>query len=241
MSAREADSQPKGQLTIYSRSGELFRDRVQAGRLLGDVLKELRGQKAVVLGIPRGGVVVAREIARTLDADLDVVLSRKLGTPGQEELAMGSLSENGNIFLNEEVVRMLGITSRQIEQEKSRQMAEINRRNQAFRKILPKTPLEGRVVIVTDDGLATGATMQAALWAVRQEKPCTLVAAVPVASDEALQKVSEIADETICLRAPPNFFAVGQFYMRFTQVEDEDVIRLMEEEAIRRKDWIATK
>lgn len=241
MSARSADNKPRGRLMIYSRSGELFRDRVQAGRLLGNVLKELRGQRAVVLGIPRGGVIIAREIARTLDADMDVVLSRKLGTPGQEELAMGSLSENGNIFLNEEVVQMMGITSRQIEQEKARQMMEINRRNQAFRKVLPKTPLEGRVVIVTDDGLATGATMQAALWAVKQEKPCTLVVAVPVASDEALQKVSEIADQTVCLRVPPNFFAVGQFYMHFMQVADEDVLKIMEEEAIRRKDWIAAK
>lgn len=241
MSARSADNKPRGRLMIYSRSGELFRDRVQAGRLLGNVLKELRGQRAVVLGIPRGGVIIAREIARTLDADMDVVLSRKLGTPGQEELAMGSLSENGNIFLNEEVVQMMGITSRQIEQEKARQMMEINRRNQAFRKVLPKTPLEGRVVIVTDDGLATGATMQAALWAVKQEKPCTLVVAVPVASDEALQKVSEIADQTVCLRVPPNFFAVGQFYMHFMQVADEDVLKIMEEEAMRRKDWIAAK
>ena len=241
MSANGTNDRPKGQLTIYSQSGELFKDRVQAGRLLGDALKDLRGQKAVVLGIPRGGVIIAREIAHALGADLDVVLSRKLGTPGQEELAMGSLSEDGNIFLNDDVVKPLGINSRQIEQEKARQMAEINRRNQMFRKALPKTPLRGRVVVVTDDGLATGATMQAALWAVRQEKPCTLVVAVPVASDEALERVSADADQTICLRQPPNFFAVGQFYMRFYQVEDEDVLHILEEEALRRKDWIATK
>lgn len=241
MALRRTNDQRKGQLTVYSQSGELFRDRIQAGRLLGDALKDLRGQKAVVLGIPRGGVIVAREIAHTLDADLDIVLSRKLGTPGQEELAMGALSEDGNIFLNEDVVKPLGITSRQIELEKARQMVEINRRSQIFRKVLPKTPLQGRVVILTDDGLATGATMQAALWTVRLEKPCTLVVAVPVASSEALERVSADADDTVCLRQPPNFFAVGQFYMRFYQVEDEDVLHLMEEEALRRKDWIATK
>ncbi len=241
MSIRGTNSRPKGQLTIYSQSGELFKDRIQAGRLLGDALKDLRGQKAVVLGIPRGGVIIAREIAHILDADLDVVLSRKLGTPGQEELAMGSLSEDGNIFLNDDVVKPLGITSRQIEQEKARQMAEISRRNQLFRKALPKTPLQGRVVVVTDDGLATGATMQAALWAVHQEKSCTLVVAVPVASGEALERISADADETVCLRQPPNFYAVGQFYMRFYQVEDEDVLHIMEEEALRRKNWIATR
>ena len=241
MSARRTNEGPKGQLTIYSQSGELFRDRVQAGRLLGDALKDLRGQKAVVLGIPRGGIIVAREVAHVLDADLDIVLSRKLGTPGQEELAMGSLSEDGNIFLNDDVVKPLGITSQQIAQEKARQMAEISRRSQMFRKALPKTPLQGRVVVVTDDGLATGATMQAGLRAVRQEKPCTLVVAVPVASAEALERVSADADETICLRQPPNFFAVGQFYMRFYQIEDEDVLHILEEEALRRKDWITTK
>ena len=188
MAAREANERPLGKLVIISHSSDLFRDRIQAGRLLADLLAELRGQKAVILGIPRGGVVVAREMARSLDADLDVVLSRKLGAPGQPELAMGSLSEDGNIFLNNYVVQALGATSRYIEQEKALQMAEMNRRSQLFRRALPKTPLSGRVVVVTDDGIATGATMLAALWAVRQEKPCTLIVAVPLASQEALEK-----------------------------------------------------
>jgi len=232
---RQAANQTKAKMYIVSRTGELFRDRVQAGRLLAAALEELRGEKAVVLGIPRGGVVVAKEIARGLGADMDVVLSRKLVTPGQTELAMGSISEDGNIFLNEEIVQTLGITSRQIEQEKTRQLEEIKRRTQLFRKVLPKTPIEGRAVIVTDDGLATGATMQSALWAVRQEKPCRLIVAVPVATGEALESVAAVADEVVCLRQPPNFFAVGQFYMRFYQVEDEDVLDLMKEEAEKRK------
>ncbi len=241
MATRRTNNLPQEKLYVISHSGELFRDRVQAGRLLADVLAELKGQKAVVLGIPRGGVIIAREMARALDADLDVVLSRKLGAPGQSELAMGSISEDGNIFLNDEIVRALGATSRYIEQEKAHEMMEINRRSQLFRKTLPKIPLNGRVVVVTDDGIATGATMQAALWAVRQEKPCSLIVAVPVASGEALEKVSEAADQTICLRQPPNFFAVGQFFTRFYQVEDEDVLKIMEEEALRRRDMIASK
>ena len=237
----KTNNQPQAKLRVISYSGELFRDRVQAGRLLAQELSELRGQKAVVLGIPRGGVVIAKELARILDADLDVVLSRKLGTPGQTELAMGSISEDGKIFLNEEVVQMAGVTSRQIEREKARQMSEISRRNQVFRKALPKTPLKGRIAVVTDDGIATGATMQAALWAARQENPCTLVTAVPVASEEALQRVAPVADSTVCLRQPPNFFAVGQFYMRFYQVQDEDVLHILEEEALRRNDRIVPR
>lgn len=240
MPKSETNHLPKKKLLVISQTSELFRDRVQAGRLLTNVLAELRGQKAVILGIPRGGMVIGREMARGLEADLDLVLSRKLRTPGQQELAMGSLSEDGNIFLNDMVVRELGITSRYIEQEKEFQMTEIKRRRQLFRKILPKTPLNGRVVVVTDDGVATGATMQAALWAVRQEKPCTLLVAVPVASTEALEKISQSADQTICLRQPSNFFAVGQFYEHFTQVEDEDVLKIMEEEALRRNNMIAS-
>lgn len=241
MATRRVNSLPPERLNIISHSAELFRDRIQAGRLLADALAGLRGQQAVILGIPRGGVIMAREIARALDADLDVVFSRKLGTPGQAELAMGSLSEDGNIFLNDEIVQTVGVTSRQIEQEKARQMAEMSRRSQLFRKVLPKTPLNGRVVVVTDDGIATGATMQAALWAVRQEKPHMLIVAVPVASDEALGKVSGIADQTICLRQPPNFYAVGQFYMRFDQVEDDAVLKIMAEEALRRQNMIASR
>jgi predicted phosphoribosyltransferase len=151
-------------------------------------LIELRNKKAIVLGIPRGGVIVAKELARILNADMDVVLSRKLGAPGRPELAMGSLTEDGEVFLNEDIVQTFEITSRYIEEEKAHQMNEIKRRNLFIRRILPKTPLKNRIVIVTDDGLATGATMQAAVWAVRQEKPHKLIAAIPVASKEALDR-----------------------------------------------------
>ena len=227
-------SRTPGEIRIISHSGERFRDRVQAGQLLAREMSDLEGKKAVVLGIPRGGIVVARELARELDADLDIILARKLGTPGQTELAMGSISEDGKVFLNQEVVGLAGVTSREIEEEKKRQMAEIQRRNQLIRSVLPRTPLGKRTVVLTDDGLATGATMQAAVWAVRHENPAQLIVAVPVASDEALVRIAEDADEVICLRQPPYFSAVGQFYALFAPVEDQEVLDILRQEAARR-------
>jgi putative phosphoribosyl transferase len=223
-----------GKIRIISHSGERFRDREEAGQLLAREISGLKGKKAVVLGIPRGGILIAKELAAALDADLDIILARKLGTPGQLELAMGSISEDGQVFLNQEVVGLAGVTSREIEMEKARQMAEIQRRNQSIRAVLPRTPLAKRTVVLTDDGLATGATMQAALWAVRQEKPAHLIVAVPVASDEALERAASDADEVVCLRQPPYFSAVGQFYAQFAPVEDQEVLDILKQEARRR-------
>jgi adenine/guanine phosphoribosyltransferase-like PRPP-binding protein len=143
---------------ILSNNGEPFLDRVEAGKLLAVALREYRGQNAVVVGIPRGGIIVAREIALALDADLDIIVAHKLRTPGQGELAMGSISERGDLFLNREVLKDAGVTNSEIEQEKVIQKAEIQRRTSMFRTIKPKIPLNGRIVIVTDDGVATGAT-----------------------------------------------------------------------------------
>ncbi len=223
-----------GKIRIISHSSERFRDRVQAGQMLARELSDLKDQKAVVMGIPRGGIVVARELARALDADLDIILARKLGTPGQLELAMGSISEDGRVFLNQEVVGLAGISSRQIEEEKKRQMAEIQRRNQLIRSVLPRTPLAKRSVVLTDDGLATGATMEAAVWAAKHENPARLLVAVPVASDEALVRIAQDADEVVCLRQPPYFSAVGQFYALFAPVEDREVLDILRQEAARR-------
>ncbi len=221
-------------LRLISFSGEPFRDRTQAGQLLAEELDEFRGKGAVVLGIPRGGIVIAEELARRLDAELDIVLARKLGAPGHSELAAGAMAEDGTVYLNEEVVRQLGVTSQYIEQEKINQMNEIRRRSRLIRSVLPKTPLKNRMVLITDDGVATGATMEAALRAVRQEGPQRLIAAVPVASEEALIRISSDADAIICLRRPYTFYAVGQFYRNFFQVEDQDVLRILEKEAGRR-------
>ncbi len=229
------NSEPEAKLRIISHSSEPFRDRAQAGELLAGELSELRDKRAVVLGIPRGGIIVAKGLASRLNADLDIVLSRKLGAPGQSELAVGALAEDGAVFLNEDVVLLLGVTKQYIAQEKTRQMAELQRRNQLIRSVLPKTLLKDRLVIVTDDGVATGATMQAALWSVKHENPQKLIAAIPVASEEALMRLSKDADEIVCLRQPPDFAAVGQFYTSFYQVQDEDVLQILGEEALRRK------
>jgi predicted phosphoribosyltransferase len=227
------DKQVTTKLRILSYSGKSFADREEAGRLLADELSEYRGQNAVVLGIPRGGIIVAREIARELDADLDIVLAHKLRTPGHEELAMGSVAEDGKLFLNQEVVGKLGVGEAYIQQEKSRQLAEIRRRTELFRRARPKIPLKRRIVIVTDDGVATGATTQAALWAVRLEQPKKLIAAMPVGPEGTIKRLAEDADEMLCLRAPPLFAAVGQFYRQFYPVEDEDVLEILRKESER--------
>ncbi|MDZ4231083.1 MAG: phosphoribosyltransferase family protein [Dehalococcoidales bacterium] len=219
------------QLRILSYSNEPFADREEAGRLLAAELRQYRGQNAVVLGIPRGGVVVAREVARLLDAELDVVLARKLRTPGHEELAMGSVAENGKLFLNREVVGELGVGEADIQQEKARQLAEIKRRNELIRRIQPRIPLKERIVIVIDDGVATGATTQAAFWAVRSEQPERLIAAIPVGPEDTIRRLARDVDEMLCLRTPPLFAAVGQFYQQFYPVEDEDVLRILKEES----------
>ena len=224
-----------GTLHILSRSAEPFRDRIEAGQLLGHELTQYHGQETVVLGIPRGGIVVANELARVLEGDLDIVLSRKLGAPGHSELAIGALAEDGKLFLNDSLVRELGIGSAYIQQERARQQTEILRRSELIRRVLPKVPLQGRLVIVTDDGVATGATMQAALWAVRQEHPQKLIVALPVGPEETLKRLAEDADEMVCLRAPPLFGAVGQFYVRFEQIEDEEVLRILREEQERKR------
>ena len=223
-----------GKIRIVSRSEEPFADRKEAGVALGGELKDLVGQEAVVLGIPRGGIVVAREVARMLSADLDIVLSRKLGAPDNPELAIGSVSEDGKLFLHKWLVMELGVSHDYIEQEKARQMAEIARRTRLIREFLPRLPLKGRLAIVTDDGVATGATLRAALWACRQEKPQKLIVAVPVGPEETLRELAQDSDELICLRSPPDFSAVGQFYTVFAQVEDDEVIEILKKEQARR-------
>lgn len=217
-------------LNIVSRSDRPFRNRQEAGQLLGHQLKRFRGQKAVVLGIPRGGIIVAYELAQALEADLDIVLAHKLRTPGYPELAMGAIAEDGKLFLNEMLIKKLGIENIYVEQEKEYQQLEIAHRAELIRRVIPKVPLKGRLVIVTDDGVATGATTQAALWAVRQENPKNLIAATPVGSEETVRRLAEDADEMICLRAPPSFSAIGQFYMQFDQVEDDEMLAILAEE-----------
>jgi predicted phosphoribosyltransferase len=224
-----------GNLRIVSDRTVIFQDRQQAGRQLGRALALYRDNHPVVLGIPRGGILVAREIARFLDAELDIILSRKLRTPRQEELAMGSIAEDGKTFLNKDVVNNLGINEASIKQETEAQMAEITRRSSSIRRVRPRVPLIGRTVIVVDDGVATGATIQAALWTAHQENPEYLIAAVPVGPPVTVRQLAKEVNEMVCLIAPISFTAVGQFYQHFDQLGDTEMLQILDTEQKRRQ------
>jgi putative phosphoribosyl transferase len=221
-----------GNVRIVSRSDEPFKDRIEAGNLLAGQLNDYSGKDAVVLGIPRGGVVIAREIAKIIGGELDIVLSRKLGAPGNPELAIGSVSEDGKLFLNELVIGRNQSAGPYIEREKAHQLEEIKRRVEIFRKARAKVRLQGRQVILTDDGLATGATMEAAIWAARHEGARKVVVAVPVAPEDTVERIKDGPDEMIVLRLPRFFSAVGQFYEEFGQTTDEEVVEILKEENI---------
>lgn len=213
--------------TILERSDDPFDDRAQAGKELARALGKIDTKETVVLGIPRGGVVVAQYFARELNASLEIILSRKIGAPGNPEFAVGAISEDGHVYLNQEYARRAGAEAAYIEEEKKCQIAEIKRRAAIFRKVHPKIPLKDRTVIVTDDGVATGATFEAALWSARAEKPRKLIAAIPVGPEDTLRRLAREADELICLRMPETFYALSQFYVHFAQVDDEQVLEIL--------------
>jgi predicted phosphoribosyltransferase len=206
-----------------------FKDRVAGGRILAELLGGYRGKNVLILGIPRGGVPVAAEVARGLDADLDVIVARKLGAPEQPELAIGAVTANGGEFLNEEIVGYLGVSEAYIQRVKKEQMAEAHRREKRFRGNRPAEGIRDRVVILVDDGLATGATMRAAVRSVRKHRPARLVVAVPVGSREACAALGGEADELVCPSIPEPFGAVGYFYRNFEPVEDAEVERTLRE------------
>ena len=216
-----------GKLQIVSHSDESFKDRKEAGGLLAAVLKGLVGKDVVALGIPRGGMVIANEISILLNSELDIVLSRKLGAPGNPELAIGSVGEDGRLFLNEGLAFQVGADEAYIETEKARQLTEIKNRVKLFRQFKAKVPLKGKTVIVTDDGVATGATMQAALLISRREDPKKLIAAIPVGAEESVELLASYADEVIVLRVPGCLGAIGQFYKDFEQTRDEEVLEIL--------------
>ena len=204
-----------------------FRDREDAGTRLAQRLAAHREANTLVLGIPRGGVPVAAAVARALGAELDVLVARKLGAPISPELAIGAVTADGQRFLNESIVRDIGVSSAYLERVTREELAEAARREARFRGGAPPASVAGRTVILVDDGLATGATMVAALHSVRARKPAKLVCAVPVASREALGKVAPYADEVVCLESPADFHAVGQFYEDFPQVGDHEVAQIL--------------
>jgi len=202
-----------------------FRDREQAGRLLGEALARYDGDPAVVvLGLPRGGIPVAHEVARRLHAPLDVFLVRKLGVPGHEELAMGAIASGGTRVLNDEVVRELNLPPQVIDAVAERERAELDRRERAYRGDRPvPAVVRGRTVILVDDGLATGSTMRAAAEAVRAKAPSRVVIAVPVGAPETCDALRTEADEVVCLMTPDTFRAVGMWYDDFHQTTDDEV------------------
>jgi putative phosphoribosyl transferase len=208
----------------------LFRDRADAGRKLAALLALYADREDVlVLGLPRGGVVVAFEVAEVLNAPLDVLVVRKLGVPGQEELAMGAVASGDILILNEDVLAIMRIPDDVIDEVANQQREELLRREQAYRRDRPFSRLRGRCVILIDDGLATGASMEAAVAAVQKQEPARTVVAVPVAAEVTYRRLRPKVDELVCLATPEPFGGVGQWYIDFRQTTDWEVRQLLEE------------
>lgn len=209
-----------------------FVNRNDAGRRLASKLSSYADRRdVVVLGLPRGGVPVAYEVARALHAPLDVFVVRKLGVPGQEELAMGAIASGDVRVLNEDVVSMLHIPDRVIDAVAARELIELQRRERVYRGGRPPTLLKGRTVVLVDDGLATGSTMRAALAALRRKDPARIVVAVPVGPAETCAAVEAEADEVICAETPDPFYSVGGSYRDFSETTDEEVHEWLERAA----------
>jgi len=202
-----------------------FRDRTHAGERLAEALDAYRAQNPIILALPRGGVAVAAEIARALNAPLDLVLVRKIGVPYQPELAMGAVADGPNplVVRNEDVIRLAGISEDEFNSICDSELAEIQRRRASYLGSRPHPDLNGRVAIVVDDGIATGATTRAALRAVRAQNPKHLVLAVPVAPTKSLVELRDDADEIVCLEDYEPFYAIGAYYRDFRQLSDADV------------------
>lgn len=206
-----------------------YEDRIQAGRRLAEQLQHYaRRDDLLVLALPRGGVPVAYEVAQSLSAPLDLMLVRKLGTPGQEELAMGAIASGGARVLNEDLIRHLGIREATLEAVAADERKEMERRRQAYRGDRPEPKMAGRCVILVDDGVATGATMRVAVAALKQLGPARVVVAVPVAPPDTVAVLAREADEVICPATPEPFFGVGRWYEDFSQTGDEEVRQLLQ-------------
>ena len=206
-----------------------YMDRRDAGIQLAARLSAYRDKPGViVLGLPRGGVTVAFEIAGALHAPLDILIVRKIGFPGNPELAVGALSETGALVLNEDIITPYGVIRDYLERETARQKEEIARRVALYRKGRGLPALAGKTVILVDDGVATGATAKAAVATLKQEQLARLVVALPVASPDSAEEIARVVDELVCLETPPGFMSVGGYYADFTQVEDAEVVAMLE-------------
>jgi predicted phosphoribosyltransferase len=206
----------------------MFSDRVDAGKKLASSLMEYAGRDVVVLAIPRGGVVVGYEVAHKLQLHLDIIVPRKIGAPQNPELAIGAVTEDGTIMLDHRLVEYLGVSKSYIEEACKRQRLEITRRLRLYRGDTPYPNLKGRVVIIVDDGIATGATVKAALASIRKKDPKLIVIATPVAPLSTIKELERDADRVVSISIPERFFAIGQFYKDFPQNSDEEVKRLLQ-------------
>jgi putative phosphoribosyl transferase len=205
-------------------------NRIEAGRLLADALQSYAGGSDVlILALPRGGVPVAFEVARKLNVPLDLMLVRKLGVPGQRELAMGALASGGSKVMNQELVESLRLSEATLQAVINEEEQELERRERAYRGNRPPPDVQDRRVILVDDGLATGATMRVAIAALRQQKPARIIVAIPVAPSSTVEKLRQEADEVFCLATPEPFFAIGRWYVDFSQTSDEEVRDLLDQ------------
>lgn len=206
----------------------IFEDRKDAGKKLGSALmSHVENENCLILALPRGGVPVAYEAARELGVPMDILLVRKLGVPGQEELAMGAIASGGIQVLNKGLINMLGIPEESIDTVAKREDQEMKRRERIYRGNNPALEIKGKTVIIVDDGLATGATMRAAAEALRARNPGKIIVAAPVASPDTCEALNVVADEVVCLQTPQPFSSVGQWYKNFDQTSDEEVTELL--------------
>ena len=207
----------------------LFRDRVEAGRRLATELMKFRGDDVVVVGIPRGGVVVANEVAKALGAPLDIVVTRKIGAPGNPEFALGAVTQEGEVIMDWKAAESLGASRAYLDEEVRMKRDQVKERMDNLRGKVPYPLLEGKTVIIVDDGIATGSSVEAAVISVRRRNPKSIVVAVPVAPSESVERLSKGVAEVVCLERPWGFLAIGEFYRDFGQVEDSEVRRILED------------
>ncbi|MEM3382720.1 MAG: phosphoribosyltransferase [Nitrososphaerales archaeon] len=205
----------------------MFKNRLEAGKILAEALSEYKNKDTIVLAIPRGGVVVAYEVAKALNAPLDLIIPRKIGAPDQPELAIGAVTEDGTTILNQDIIQNLKVPEEYIKAEVKRQLEEIERRIKKYLGDKPRIPIRGKIVILIDDGVATGATIKAAIASIRKREPALIVLAIPVGPKDTIRELRKYTDKVVCLMMPEPFFAIGQFYENFDQISDEEVIQIL--------------
>lgn len=205
----------------------MFRDRTDAGKRLAEILTKFKNENPIILAIPRGGVVVADEIAKNLNANLDIIVPRKIGAPGNPEMAIGAVAQDGSLYIDENLVKDLGVSENYIKKEMKKELQEIERRLKKYRKRKKYPSFKNKTLILVDDGIATGATMKAAIQFLKKQNPKKIIVAVPVAPRDTVNELEKIVDEVIVVEKPIFMGAIGEFYVDFRQVEDEEVINIL--------------